>query len=401
MEKCAEHIPAVAYRAIGSLSAIAAAAAAVGIAMNSVICYAVYVDGAPVGTASSAAEAGVVIDGAERRLTEILGYNYALKPAVSVQPNLGVTSAAPDVLEDAILANVDEVELMYALDVGGKTAGAAESSTALTQILRGVLESYSTENTVSTVLIGSIAVTQRFVGSDVPRDAAEIAARLTPGSGSGAELTVRCVERVETDAALPFPVEYRYDGDVYIDEGGVIQNGMSGLARITSERVLVNGELVSETEKNNTVVREPVSQIVSVGTKTRPATASFGEYIMPADGNITSYFGYRVTNIGSSNHQGIDIAGKRGQDIRAADGGEVIYAGNKYSGYGNIIQILHDNGDVTYYAHCDKLLASEGERVARGQTIALMGRTGVASGVHCHFELRVDGVPVDPMKYLP
>jgi murein DD-endopeptidase MepM/ murein hydrolase activator NlpD len=66
-----------------------------------------------------------------------------------------------------------------------------------------------------------------------------------------------------------------------------------------------------------------------------------------------------------------------------------------------LVQIQHDNGDVTYYGHCSELLVQEGDRVYQGQVIACMGATGVASGVHLHFEIRQDGTPIDPETVLP
>jgi murein DD-endopeptidase MepM/ murein hydrolase activator NlpD len=79
----------------------------------------------------------------------------------------------------------------------------------------------------------------------------------------------------------------------------------------------------------------------------------------------------------------------------------VTFAGY-YKGYGNLVKIRHENGDVTCYAHNSKLLVGVGDRVLQGQRIAEMGRTGIASANHCHFELRPKGGdPVDPEEYLP
>jgi murein DD-endopeptidase MepM/ murein hydrolase activator NlpD len=122
-------------------------------------------------------------------------------------------------------------------------------------------------------------------------------------------------------------------------------------------------------------------------------------FIWPTEGVITSKFGPR-TGFGSSNHQGIDIGGAYGESITAADGGLVIKA-DWYYGYGLLVQIQHDNGDVTYYGHCSELLVREGDRVYQGQVIAHMGETGQASGVHLHFEIRQNDTPVNPLNILP
>ena len=125
-----------------------------------------------------------------------------------------------------------------------------------------------------------------------------------------------------------------------------------------------------------------------------------GSYIWPAIGNMTSPFGYRNATVGSRNHKGIDICGKLRDPIFAADGGEVTVS-RWSSSYGYVTQITHENGHVTMYCHCSKLLVSEGDTVSQGQEIALMGGTGLATAIHLHFELLIDGVNVDPLLYLP
>jgi murein DD-endopeptidase MepM/ murein hydrolase activator NlpD len=99
-------------------------------------------------------------------------------------------------------------------------------------------------------------------------------------------------------------------------------------------------------------------------------------------------------------HQGIDIAGRHGQPVRAAESGRVVYSGSTLRGYGKTIIISHDGDMQSLYAHNSDLLAREGDRVTRGQVIARVGRTGNASTEHCHFEIRRNDVPVDPLPYL-
>ena len=116
---------------------------------------------------------------------------------------------------------------------------------------------------------------------------------------------------------------------------------------------------------------------------------------MPSRGTISSRFGQRW----SSTHTGVDIAVSRGTPIKAADGGLVTFAGWN-GGYGNLIIIDHENGFVTYYAHCNSISVKKGQRVARGETIGTVGSTGNATGPHLHFEVRKNGVPVNPLNYL-
>jgi murein DD-endopeptidase MepM/ murein hydrolase activator NlpD len=212
-------------------------------------------------------------------------------------------------------------------------------------------------------------------------------------------LTVENTEQTQYTEEVAFPVENRDDNTVYEGDTAVVTAGVTGENLVTENTVYLNGVQQSKQIVSTVETKAPVTEVLAVGTLPRPKTASYGKYIWPAEGIISSGFGHR-TGYGSSNHQGIDIAGSYGSDIVAADGGLVIRSG-WYSGYGQIIEIQHDNGDITYYGHCSKLLVEEGERVYQGQSIAQMGSTGDSNGVHCHFEIRKDGDPVNPIKYLP
>lgn len=126
----------------------------------------------------------------------------------------------------------------------------------------------------------------------------------------------------------------------------------------------------------------------------RPWTGSFGS---PADGPITSGYGMRFHPIlrRYRMHTGVDIGAGYGSPIRAAANGEVILAGHM-RGYGNTVIVDHGGGVSTLYAHCSDILVSEGQNVQKGQTIARVGSTGLATGPHLHFEVRHNGTPVNP-----
>ena len=111
----------------------------------------------------------------------------------------------------------------------------------------------------------------------------------------------------------------------------------------------------------------------------------------PAKGKVVGEF--------SETNKGIDIAGKVGEPILAASDGKVVYAGNSLRGYGNLVIVKHDNTYLTAYAHNSKLLVKEGDTVRKGQRIAEMGDTD-ATSAKLHFELRVNGKPVNPTPYL-
>jgi murein DD-endopeptidase MepM/ murein hydrolase activator NlpD len=124
--------------------------------------------------------------------------------------------------------------------------------------------------------------------------------------------------------------------------------------------------------------------------------------IMPTQGWLTSAFSamreHPILHIARP-HEGIDVTAPMGSPIEAPASGTVTDAGWE-TGYGNTITIDHGYGIVTKFAHCSKLLVKTGQHVARGQRIGLVGSTGLATGPHLHYEVHVNGRPVDPLKYV-
>jgi murein DD-endopeptidase MepM/ murein hydrolase activator NlpD len=117
--------------------------------------------------------------------------------------------------------------------------------------------------------------------------------------------------------------------------------------------------------------------------------------------NYTSNFGYRLDpfNGHQTFHEGVDFAAESGTPINAAASGKVIYA-ETHPAYGKAVDIDHGNGLVTRYAHSSELLVKEGDLVVRGQRIAKVGSTGRSTGPHLHFEVRLNGVPQNPGRFL-
>ncbi len=131
------------------------------------------------------------------------------------------------------------------------------------------------------------------------------------------------------------------------------------------------------------------------GTGSRPRLATQGMLDWPLKGVLYGRFGKK----GKEPHDGIDLAAPAGSPVKTAKDGTVLYAGEQ-RGYGNIVIVEHSNRLITLYAHNRDLRVRTGQRVLPGQIIATVGESGKTSGPHLHFEVRLDGKPVDPLEYL-
>ncbi len=138
------------------------------------------------------------------------------------------------------------------------------------------------------------------------------------------------------------------------------------------------------------------------GTTTPSMPASEHNFIwpLPCSNRITSYFGWRHVFGAQNYHGALDIAAPNGSSILAAKSGTVLAAGDSGTTYGIYVIISHGDGYSTLYAHCSSVLVSAGQTVSQGDHIANVGLTGRTSGYHLHFEVRVNGVRVDPLDYV-
>jgi murein DD-endopeptidase MepM/ murein hydrolase activator NlpD len=147
--------------------------------------------------------------------------------------------------------------------------------------------------------------------------------------------------------------------------------------------------------QTTTATAAPVRDALQRASRSkRVAPAARPEWVRPMPGRFTSAFKWRWGRM----HTGIDIAAPYGSTVRAVGDGEVIEAGRE-SGYGNIVKIQHADGTVTYYAHTSKILVFSGP-VKAGDPIALEGNTGHSTGPHLHFEVRINGAPINPVPWL-
>ena len=209
------------------------------------------------------------------------------------------------------------------------------------------------------------------------------------------ELTIMTVEQSTYEEEYFAEVEYVYNDNWYTTKSVTLQEQEAGYHEVTALITKRNGTEESREMIDEVVIKEPVKKIVEVGTQTPPT------YIKPlSGGRQTSGFGRRKapTKGASTNHKAIDWATPTGTAIWASSGGTVSVAGWQ-SGYGYVVYINHPDGNQTRYGHLSKILVSVGQKVKQGQKIALSGNTGRSTGPHLHFELRVNGTPVNPYNY--
>ena len=155
------------------------------------------------------------------------------------------------------------------------------------------------------------------------------------------------------------------------------------------------GEYLHEVAGLQAASRQVTAQLQSAGSSSYSSTPSSSGLIWPVNGPVVSGFGMRWGRM----HEGIDIAVGYGTPIHAAASGTVVYSG-WMSGYGNFVIIDHGGGMATAYGHQSSIAAGNGQSVSQGQVIGYVGCTGHCFGPHLHFEVRINGTPVDPLGYL-
>jgi murein DD-endopeptidase MepM/ murein hydrolase activator NlpD len=204
-------------------------------------------------------------------------------------------------------------------------------------------------------------------------------------------------EKMTETVKVAYKEEVKRDSSLWNWERRVVTRGESGSKRVVYEVTRRNGSIVEKKVISETVLKAPVAQVIVKGTKTDTSAliVGTGRFLWPVQGKITSPYGYRSGGF----HTGVDIAAPYKTPIRAADDGTVKVAAYSSTGYGNRVELNHGNGFSTLYAHCSSFNVRVGQVVRKGDIIAYVGSTGRSSGNHCHFEIRVNGQHVNPMKY--
>ena len=214
-------------------------------------------------------------------------------------------------------------------------------------------------------------------------------------------LDVVCEYEQTTIEPAPFKIIRENDSSMLRSQSKIIKKGIEGEKEVTYTIQAINGFVEKKTVLKEEILKEPVDQVMKVGTKQTVSRGGRIKYGVVNGSRITSSFGSRIHPVTKvrSNHTGVDIGAPHGSTVYAYSEGTVSFAGWK-GGYGNIIHIRHGNGMETRYAHLSKINVKVGQKVTAGQAIGRVGSTGTATGPHLHFEVRINGVAKNPLNYI-
>lgn len=208
-------------------------------------------------------------------------------------------------------------------------------------------------------------------------------------------LTVETTSEVEYEKRIDYETEIQFDDSMYKINQNKKVAGENGLSKILESNVRTNGIIAKKEILREDIIKSPVTEVIVKGTKEPPKTMATGLFQRPTRGRVSSPYGMRNGRM----HKGLDIASGSGTSIKAADGGKVVYCGYR-GAYGKLVEIDHENGYKTRYAHNSKILVEVGDRVYKGQEISKMGSTGRSTGSHLHFEVIKSGSNQNPSEYV-
>jgi len=209
-------------------------------------------------------------------------------------------------------------------------------------------------------------------------------------------VNVQVKRKITQEEKIEYETKYEYVSYMYNDEKTVKTDGKYGLSKIEAIVTEQNGMQIAKEVVAEKVITKPQNEVIVTGTQDPPPSKGTGYFINPLPASsISSRFGSRSGGF----HTGLDMAKSSGSQIKAADGGTVVFAG--WSGsYGYMVEIDHGGGFSTRYAHCTDIYVSRGEKVYQGKVVGTVGATGVATGPHLHFEVRKYGNAVNPSNYI-
>jgi murein DD-endopeptidase MepM/ murein hydrolase activator NlpD len=418
----------------------------------------VFIDGDSIGFVGSEAEFDAALREVETRVSEILGRPFSVAP--DVRYRFGTVNRHRifdhDQVVNQLFGQISDVRRLFALTVDGTVVAALENPADIELVLEMVEETFLptvpglldhgfaehiqierrwVDANLLTSFTGleSLLLNQRRTAQVTTLAAGETVAAVAARYGMSEQgllalndtdaievgkpvvvseavtvLTVVATARRVYTEEIDFDIDFIDDHHMFVGEVRILVDGVSGLRRVTEEVTYRNGIEIHSVVTNTEVIEEPVVQQYALGRMPRPTTAPYGVFWRPLAANarvsLTSGFGWRRLNGVLENHTGVDWSAPFGTAIRAADGGTVVEVGNLGNrSYGRYVIIDHGQNARgqnirTLYAHCSRIIVTQGQKVARGDNIAFVGSTGRSTGNHLHFEVLINRVPVNPFS---
>lgn len=313
------------------------------------------------------------------------------EPEIVTVVTLDSRIESPAEVADDIIDNTAEIIPAAKLTVDGVTVACSDKESLLSALeerksrFNNVEGAYCESDFCSAVRVEDAY----YVLSEVS-DISEIASVID-------SLDIKTTANISYEQPVAYKTTEREDADKQIGYRVVEQKGENGVNLVSSGVVYINGIKTEETTDSVKVIKEPVDEIVVVGTK-KPTVSSVSlasgfRFPLPAGTwELSCPYGRR-------GHKGVDLRAPVGTPITASASGKVVLA--SYNGsYGNCVIIDHGNGVSTLYAHASRLCTKEGDYVSAGEVIALVGSTGNSTGYHMHFEIHVGDKRINPQPYI-
>lgn len=279
---------------------------------------------------------------------------------------------------------------MYEVKISGKEVGYTENKKALSETIEKSVENYENKNIEKVELSKTPEYELKLVEKTKESNESEIVIALQ----KELEITYKYYEIALNEEVIE-KVDDLEAAEHIVNDIKEISDGDKIL--IINEKTTKNIEEIDtntlEVAKENTIKKLEIDTTEAISNINGIKIAT-----LPVSGTISSRYG-AVSSIRSSSHTGLDIAASNGTPIKVVADGTVISAA--YSGaYGYLVKVDHGNGVETWYAHTSKMYVKAGQKLKAGDVIAAVGNTGNSTGAHLHLEVRINGIPVNPQKYL-
>lgn len=290
--------------------------------------------------------------------------------------------------DDAFYANA------YVVQKSGETLYALKNEDAANEFLTAIENHYYSDNTICVKIKDNIELKKEKISLKDLRTVNSALKEVLENNKlkNDKAINVLLTKKENVEEVIAMPVESQDDPSLPRGETVLSMDGEDGLKAVKSIAYYENDELINKVVLEENVKKKAAPKLVLVGTRKALADGSFAK---PTRGGISSGFGRRW----GRQHTGVDIDADYGDAVYASDGGVVSYAGFLGT-YGNLIEIDHQNGYKTRYAHLSSINVSKGETLMKGDFIGKVGTTGRVTGPHLHFEVIVNGKSQNPLNYI-